>query len=152
MYGHTACSRYAQLYKDFEQYAITGMRLTWIPSNIRGIIDPAQNTNVGGFVGPMYVYDDINTYNTLALTDEQILTKDNIMIRDPTRVWSKYLTFRNLAVKMQQKWLDPSTFPISPQAIDALNGSTSLRFQTQGINQNAKLGYFRVSWYITFRG
>lgn len=153
VFGHTGCLRYKALTPDYEQYAITGMRLTWIPGNVRGIFDPAQNTNVGGFVGPMYVYDDINSYNTLSYTIDQIIQKDNMMIRDPTRTWSKYLTFRNLAVKMQQKWINPDEFPTIPtSAIEALKGSTALRFQTQGINPNTKLGYFRVSWYIVYRG
>lgn len=38
IYGHTACARYQQLVRDYEQYAITGMRISWIPTNLRGAI------------------------------------------------------------------------------------------------------------------
>lgn len=84
-----------------------------------------DSSAVGGHIGPMFVYDDINSYNTLGYTTQQLLTRDNIMIRDPKRGWSKYLTFRNLANKMQQKWIDYETLP-SVGAYPVLNGSTAV--------------------------
>ncbi len=99
----------------------------------------------------MFVYDDINSYNTLSYSDTEVISRDNMMIRDPSRPWQKYLTFRNLATKMQQKWIDRETLP----ALDAwpvLNGSTAVKFLTQGLNATTIVGYFKVSWYITLRG
>lgn len=103
------------------------MRIQWIPGNVRGELNPADSSQVGGFVGPMFIYDDINSYNTLSYSDEQIIARDNMMIRDPTRSWTKFLTFRNLAVKMQQKWIDRQELP-SLGAWPVLNGSTGVRF------------------------
>lgn len=99
IYGHDQCARYTQLIRDYEQYAVTGVRIKWIPSNIRGTINPALSTNVGGYLGPMFIYDDINTLNPTALPISGIITRDNTMIRDPSRPWQKYLTLRNYANK-----------------------------------------------------
>ena len=74
-----------------------------------------------------------------------------MMIRDPTKPWTKYLTFRNLAVKMQQKWVDRQELP-ALGAWPVLNGSTAVKFQTQGLNPETNIGFFKVSWYLTLRG
>ena len=80
------------------------MSLKWIPGNMRGMANPAQNQNVGSFIGPVFCYSDIDTYNTLAYTDEQIVGLDSNRVKDPTRVWKMYYGCKSISKSQNVPW------------------------------------------------
>ena len=53
------------------------MRLQWIPSNIEGSISPANNAQLAGALGSMFLYSDVDTYNTIGFSDNQVITLDS---------------------------------------------------------------------------
>lgn len=87
------------------------MSLKWIPSNIHGQIDVNDATKTGGILGPMFIFDDVNSYNNLQLTEANIIAKDGVIIREPNRPWRKYLSLRKITKQQQQKWINIGELP-----------------------------------------
>ena len=51
--------------------AITDVRITYMPSNLRGSVDTGQIIHEEGITHTMEVFEDINTYNTPGYSDNQ---------------------------------------------------------------------------------
>lgn len=47
-WGFTAANRWNNLLKEYEQYAITGMKFRWVPAGYAGMIDPADSNKKAG--------------------------------------------------------------------------------------------------------
>ena len=71
---------------------------------MRGTANPAQNVNVGSFMGPVFVYADIDTYSTLSYNDAQIVGLDSNKVRDPTKVWKVYYGCKALSKSQNVPW------------------------------------------------
>lgn len=54
--------------RAFEQFAVTGMKVKWIPSNTTGHYDIVNNATYSR-VAELWAFDDIDTYNTNGFTD-----------------------------------------------------------------------------------
>jgi len=63
--GVDETTRFQQLYRLYEQYAITGLVIEYMPGNIVG---RGGITAPDGVVGRLWAYDDINTYDTTSLS------------------------------------------------------------------------------------
>lgn len=90
VYGFDNTARWTQCYKNYEQYAITGLKLKWIPGNFVGTADPGSNNKVGSFTGPMFLYSDIDTFNTLGYSADQIVALDSSRVVQSNKVWKRY--------------------------------------------------------------
>lgn len=95
--GFDSSGRWALTYKNYEQYAVTGMKLKWIPGNIRGAVAPDANQSVGGFIGPMFVYSDIDTLDTTGYIQDQIVGLDSNRVMSPYRTWKKYYGCKSIS-------------------------------------------------------
>lgn len=128
------------------------MSLKWIPGNIRGAADPAYNVNVGSFIGPVFVYSDIDTYDTLNYTDAQIVALDSNRVKDPTKVWKAYYGCKTISKQMNVPWQDCSAY--SSTSYNTLTrASTAIRFAFQGFaSPDTPVAYIKVTWYVTFKG
>lgn len=74
VYGINDPPLWARTAPLFEEYAVTGFKLEYIPTNLKGIT-VAQQPNVIN-IGVIYdtlVYQDLNTYNTSGYTDQQVV-------------------------------------------------------------------------------
>lgn len=150
VYGFNNAPRWANCYLLYEEYAITGMKVKWIPGNINPTQD-TQQTAESYFMGPMITFDDVDTYDTTQYTEQQYLQMDSMRVRDPKRVWKIYRSFKKLSQQEQLKWQDCAAY--SSAAANTLSaGSFNVRFnQRLGISNRA-LGYFKITHYVTFRG
>lgn len=66
-YGFNSSQRWSQMSRNWEEFAVTGMRIEWIPTNLVGM-SPDGSTVVGQIKG-LWMFDDIDTYNTNNYTD-----------------------------------------------------------------------------------
>lgn len=150
--GFDNSPRWANTYKNYEQFAVTGMSLKWIPGNIRGVANPSQNQNVGSFVGPVFLYSDIDTYNTLAYTENKIVGLDKSSVKEPTRMWKAYYGCKSLSKSMNVPWQDCAAY--TSTAYNTLTkASTAIKFQFQGFaSPETPVAYVKATWYITFKG
>ncbi len=64
-FGINNTRRFQQVWKNYEQYIITGFKLKWIPTNTRGTVTSDGNGGftAAGIMNPIICYDDINTTN-----------------------------------------------------------------------------------------
>lgn len=73
------------------------MSIKWVPANLHGQVNPGNTTQVGGVVAPMFMFSDVNTYNTANYTEEQIIGLDKSSIISPARTWKRYFNCRGLS-------------------------------------------------------
>lgn len=52
----------------------------------------------------MYVYSDIDTYDTTGYTPQQIVILDSNRIYDPKKVWKKFYSCKGLSKSQNLKW------------------------------------------------
>lgn len=73
------------------------MKLKWIPTNLRGAVAPGSTANVGGQISSVFMYADIDTYNTLGYSLEQVAALDSNRIYDPTRTFKRYFGCKTIS-------------------------------------------------------
>lgn len=158
--GFDSSARWATTYQNYEQYAVTGMKLRWIPTNARGnvsqVVTGASGVISSGIVNsyckPMIVYYDPDTYDTRNFNLEKIMALDKCWVRDPTRPWSKYFPLKMLSKTQNLKWQDTRDW--SAGSVNGLTNAsvcTRMEYKGQGGDDDT-LGYFKASWYVTFKG
>lgn len=163
--GFDGTTRWAQTYRNYESYAVKGLKLKWIPTNMRGGISQnvtgsliegtgsISSTLHHAQLGNQTLYFDQDTYDTTGYTYEQIAVLDKNWCYDPTRTWKKYFSAKNLSRMQQCKWQDTTAY-----ALNTRNGLTNASvgfiqpFSGQGSGTSVTFGYLKVTWYITFRG
>lgn len=64
VYGFNSSAKWASVSQNWEQCAIKGMSLRYMPGNLKGQVDVNAGVNEEGQVNNMLVYEDINTYDT----------------------------------------------------------------------------------------
>lgn len=100
MFGFNNTPRWDQVKLDYEQIAITGMKMEYIPTNARGI----QFSGTGGQIGKLWFSSDLNTYNLAPVSDDQLMQSSQTKILDPSRPFKKYLSFKALSKSQNYKW------------------------------------------------
>lgn len=97
-YGVNNTPRWQQVSRNWDQMIITGFKLKWIPTNVRGY---ASDTGVGtapaGVLNPLLFWEDIDTQNIGNYTDNQILIQDNNWMVDPSKTFTVFRNNRPLA-------------------------------------------------------
>lgn len=68
VYGFDGGDRYQAMAPNWEQMAITGMSIQYIPSNRVTMFNDTAGTVIGG-IKQLSVFDDIDTYNTTSYSD-----------------------------------------------------------------------------------
>ena len=83
--------------KNWEQFAVTGMKLEWIPAQrIGGAID-GTNGRLTGIVQGLFTFDDIDTSNTGNYSLDTIAAKETFVSWDPSRKMTLYRNNKPLA-------------------------------------------------------
>ncbi len=71
-FGINSGSRFTAMRKNWEQFAVTGMKLEWIPAQrIGGALDGTSG-RVTGIIQGLFTFDDIDTSNTSGYTLDTI--------------------------------------------------------------------------------
>ncbi len=98
-YGINSTRRFIQVSKNYEQYIITGFDIKWIPSNVPAVAISDGTATVGttNNLMPIWVWEDVDTLNISAFTDDQIIVKDGFKIKSPNRMWHIYRNNKPLA-------------------------------------------------------
>lgn len=88
----TSFTGFAELY---QQYSVTGVRIEWIPGQMRSVEAPGSNTNIDGIV-----MTDFNVYPSAGpVLDNLNLLEQNqsYQIRGYENSFSRYINFRALS-------------------------------------------------------
>jgi len=59
--GFDQSPRWAATYKNYEQYAITGMKLKWIPTNARGGVSQSVTSDATGTIGSKVFHSQLGS-------------------------------------------------------------------------------------------
>jgi len=70
--GFNKSTRWTSLFKEYEQYAITGLKVRWVPGSVQGYVDPTNSSKQSGLTS-VVTFTDINTTNTTGYQMAQIL-------------------------------------------------------------------------------
>lgn len=108
-YGFDSSARWASVYKNYEEYAVTGMKVKYIPTNVTGGIaagaDSSGSLSLHSHsIDPLvwwYTPDDLESY---LWSDQQVISSDHMHIRPPNRVYSKWLSAKKLSNVAQVTW------------------------------------------------
>lgn len=86
--GFNSAPLWTRIRRVFEEYAVKGFRLEYIPTNYVGSQDGsgAQTTNKGGIV-QAYVYQDLNTYNIGGYSDQVAITSNGFQMVNPNNTF-----------------------------------------------------------------
>ena len=64
VFGINSPPIWARAITMFDEYAITGFRIEYIPSNIMGSVIGTANSPIGmASIGPVTIFEDLNTYS-----------------------------------------------------------------------------------------
>ncbi len=96
-YGINSGSRFTAMRKNWEQFAVTGMKIEWIPSQrFAGALDGTSG-RLTGIVQGLFSFDDIDTSNTANYTLDTIAAKETFVSWDPARKMTIYRNNKPLA-------------------------------------------------------
>ena len=98
-YGINHTKRFLQVYKNYEQYIITGFDLKWIPSNVvaAAVQDASGVFGTVNNMAPIWIWEDIDTLTITGFTDDQILVKDGFKQKAPEKMWHLFRNNKPLA-------------------------------------------------------
>ncbi len=78
----------------FEQYAVTGMRIQYIPSNLAGLTDSTQAKK--GVMTQLILFEDLNTYDITTKSTQEQKGYESFQVFDPTRTFTLFRDNRAL--------------------------------------------------------
>lgn len=105
----------------------------------------------------MFLYFDTDTYDTAGYGLEEIAQLEKSWVFDPARSWSKYFSCKNLSRMQNVAWQDTRAYNASTPTFNTLTKASCgylLQHNLSLIQGSAPVlaGYFKVSYYVTFRG
>lgn len=103
VYGVNTPHRFDQVKKNYEEYAVTGFKLKYIPSNVRGgVVQDSSLSNITtrGSVNMLWSFEDINTYNINGLASDKVVALETFRTHDPTKSFRCYRNNKPLAKQM----------------------------------------------------
>lgn len=151
-YGFDSGARFQAMKNNWEQMAVTGMKLEYIPTNRVTMFNTAVNLAIGG-IDHVFTFDDIDTFNTNSFTDDTIAQKETFRSHDPMKPFTIYRNNKPICRQMQAKWIDPTNY--SSVAVNKDLPQASVGFRLQGTlvsGSNMAYGWLKLTHYITFRG
>uniref|UniRef100_UPI0040474B5D hypothetical protein n=1 Tax=Limnohabitans sp. TaxID=1907725 RepID=UPI0040474B5D len=163
--GFDSAPRWAATFGNYEAYAITGMKVKWIPTNMMGgIRSRASGEFISGtgtidslaetsYLGTQFLWYDMDTYNASAYDIPKIASLDKAWNYDPKRTWKRWFGAKQLSRAQNVPWQDTAAY-VAGTANTLTNASVSFIQPYKGMGEggNDVFGYFKVSWYCTFKG
>lgn len=114
---------------------------------------PFNDPNIPVSSDNMLMFDDINTYDTTAFTDPQILASETVRFIETEKPFRRYMKNRPLARQAAATWQNTKDYVQGTLVADWPTATTSFKF---GLNTatpaGTTLGYFKYTYYVTFRG
>lgn len=150
--GFDSGTVFANKYRGWEQYAITGFALQFIPSNCVGMtIAGAMQNTPAGFIHYVHFFDDLNTRNVNAVNDSEILATDRNQLQDPKGTLRWFRDFRELSKVNGYKWQNTHEY-VAGGDTTLSKGSTGVKIKWDHMVGNQLLGTLKATWFITFKG
>ena len=69
MYSYNSAAKWVAVSSNWEQMAVTDVKIVFMPSNLRGAINNGLTIKEEGLTHTMEVFEDVNTYNTPNYSD-----------------------------------------------------------------------------------
>lgn len=156
--------RFNEVKHDWEQYAITGVSVHYLPNMSDGMVVGQAGTDEIVQVLPAYLWltteqedDQEHTTSTTDWPDDRVLALDAVKTKSAVKPFKLWFSNRaRVAGRAAQGWPICADFDSEDAATqdtglpyDALN----IRFSSNNMpNEWARLGTLKVTYYITFRG
>lgn len=154
LYGFNQADMWNRIARVFEEYAIKGMRLEYVPTNYVGSqeISGQQIVNKGAIIRT-FVYQDLNTRQIGGYSTDEVVKSNGFQMINPNNTFVLNLNNKPLAQSQKSSWA--ATVP-GPVDINDSNGlpdaSVAFRMETLGFPQTSTVGYLKCTWYMTARG
>lgn len=100
----------------------------------------------------MSIFEDIDTYNVSGYNQAQIVALESFRLKQANRTWSVYRNNKPLAKQMKTPWIDSVGAIGQASSNGAPKACVAVTTSYRGFTEDATIGYFKVSWYINFRG
>ena len=152
VYSFNSSPKWAVVSPNWEQLAVTDVRITFQPSTLVGYIDNSQIVKEEGITHTLEVYEDINTYNTPGFNANQARAVECHQLMDPGKGFTIYRDNRKLANQMRLPWAKVEDISAASYIDPHPRGSINLRFNTNGMSGGARFGTVKVTYKIHFRG
>lgn len=92
-------NRFLQTRDSWQDYAITGVRIEWMPTGtvaMHGDYRDVQITNIWMWSDPKFLPG--------SQSEGDILQKSNLQVQNPKRQWHQYINFRNFSASQNVPW------------------------------------------------
>ncbi len=152
IYGYNSSAKWNTVKANWEQCAITDLRIVYMPSNLKGQVDTSHTVKEEGIVQSMEVFEDINTYDTPGFTDIAARGVETHQLCKPEDPITIYRSNRKLSHQMNLPWMKCEDIGninfIDPHP----RGTICFRFKTNGMSGAACWGNIKVTYKVHFRG
>lgn len=109
-YGVNSGPRWAAVKKNYEQYAVTGLKVKYIPTGVMPTISSgsqsAANPLLNFGVKSLFLFEDVDNYKIASYTEEQIVSLESFKALSPLRQFKVYRNNKPLAREMNVAWQD----------------------------------------------
>lgn len=134
----------------FEEYAITGFRFEYIPSNGRGMVFNSSATAIssGQLISECQIWEDINTYNIAGYTADQKKMCNGYQFFDAAKPMTVIRDNKPLARSQKSAWVPTTASESSANGLP----EAGFAFGCTLSNTPVAVGHVKVTWYMTCRG
>lgn len=137
---------------NWTEYAVTGCKLKWIPSNYVGSSGAGPEScffqNLWTWQAP-----NINTIDTME--EAEIVALPSFKVHDPSKTFKLYFGCKTLSKELNLSWQECARY--QQHGNNRLSAAyTGIRtFINVGpglVDHVINLGWWKLDWYVTFRG
>lgn len=139
---------WAGIAKDFQQFAVTGVKMQWLP----GVFRSAEVIGLNSGITGLYFSQSTNSPNANLNTTPfaELLNNQNFVGVDYTQPFTKYISLKALSHSQNLSW--ERTQDYNQNVLNNLSrGATAVRLKYIGIADGETLGSMLFTWYVTFR-
>jgi len=145
--GVDSTPRWRQCKNNYQEYAITGFSVRYVPSGVL----PLAGQNNSPAVTQVATFEDLTTPAIQNMNDPEAIALSSYRIRSPRSTWNIWMNNKPLARVQKTAWRNTQTQLPNGEAPGA---AVAIRFTGQNMPQQAQylVGHFRYTYYVTFRG
>ena len=151
VFGINTSPSWSGFASSFDEYAVTGFRLEFIPGSVTGTgqqLAPGNNPVASAAISPCQVFEDLNSYNISGWNTTQVLKSGTLIMVNPNESWSMIRNNRPISKSQNVSWKSTS---LSTTASNG-NPQCSVNFRCNLSNPVRDMGVLKCTWFITFRG
>lgn len=135
------------LARVWKEYMITGMAVKWMPTNMVG-------SSGTGTIQNIWEWDEVKTQANAGqgVTNGAIMQNATFkQLPTADRGWSFYRAGKPYAAQEKSLWQDCTSYNAAT-ANSLPDATTYVRFLHTDMPLGTRLGYFKITWYVTLRG